>query len=201
MGQSYIRNAIIKDVNSVDPNDPNKELKIRNANWSNVTFENSNLSKMSVTGMEAHSATLEFKDTTLPFNMHRTNIRNLILNNITFPKQEIIEDIKKDENGSIADITVMVPSVINLEIYGTIKNSLLESLSSDKLETLKGETEIDMPTNYKGPKDIYDRLKTSIYKGESKKTEFGNFTSSLNKKPQSPVLLALLQGKADHTRG
>ena len=200
-GQSYIRNAIIKNVNSVDPNDPNKELKIRNANWSNVTFENSNLSKMSVTEMEAHSATLEFKDTTLPFNMHKTNIRNLILNNITFPKQEIIEDIKKDENGSIADITVMVPSVTNLEIYGTIKNSLLESLSSDKLETLKGETEIDMPTNYKGPKDIYDRLKTYIYKGESIKKEFTDLSGSLNKKPQSPVLLALLQGKADHTRG
>jgi hypothetical protein len=58
-----------------------------------------------------------------------------------------------------------------------------------------------MPSSYKGPKDIYDRLKTYIYKGESIQKEFGNFTSSLNKKPQSPVLLALLQGKADHTRG
>ena len=191
-GQSYIRNAIIKNVNS------ETKLEINKANWSNVTFENSNLSKMSVTKMEAHSATLEFKDTTLPYNMNQVNIKNLILNNVTFPKQEIMEYVKKGPTG-IRGLAGIVPHVTHLKIYGYVKDSPLEGLSPEQLESLTPV--FNMPSSYKGPKDIYDRLKTYIYKEESKKTEFGNFTSSLNKKPQSPVLLALLQGKADHTRG
>ena len=191
-GQSYIRNAIIKNVNS------ETKLEINEANWSNVTFENSNLSKMSIRKMEAHSTTLEFKDTILPWNMNQVDIKNLILNNVTFPKQEIMEYVKKGPTG-IRGLAGIVPRETNLEIYGYVKDSPLEGLSPEQFEELAPK--INMPSSYKGPKDIYDRLKTYIYKGESINKEFGNFTSSLNKKPQSPVLLALLQGKADHTRG
>jgi len=191
-GQSYIRNAIIKNVNS------ETKLEINKANWSNVTFENSNLSKISITKMEAHSTTLEFKDTILPWNMNQVDIKNLILNNVTFPKQEIMEYVKKGPTG-IRGLAGIVPRVTHLEIYGYVKDSPLKDLTTEQLESLTPV--FNMPSSYKGPKDIYDRLKTYIYKGESIQKEFGNFTSSLNKKPQSPVLLALLQGKADHTRG
>ena len=194
-GQTYIRNAIIKNVNS------ETKLEINKANWSNVTFENSNLSKMSIRKMEAHSTTLEFKDTILPWDMNQVDIKNLILNNVTFPKQEIMEYMKDENTGEllIHALNNIVPRVANLEIYGYVKDSPLEGLTSEQLESL---TPIyKMPSSYKGPEDIYDRLKTYIYKGEAVKTEFGNFSASLNKKPQSPVLLALLQGKADHTRG
>jgi len=195
-GQTYIRNAIIKDVKL------KKELEIEGANWANVTFENSDLSKMSIIGMMADSTTLEFKDTTLPFNMDQTGIRNLILNNVTFPKQEIMEYIKGEEDKpQLNALSYIIPHGTNLEIYGYVKDSPLEGLTSEQLQKIKPNPNINMPYSYKGPEDIYEKLKTYIYKGESIKKEFGNFTSSLNKKPQSPVLLALLQGKADHTRG
>ena len=198
--QSYIRNAIIKDVNL------EQELEIEGANWANVTFKNSNLSKMSILGMIANSTTLEFKDTTLPFNMNQTGIGTLILDNVTFPKQEIMEYIKKHQNVGLRKLNYLVPYGTNLEIYGNVNDSPLRGLTSEELESLKNtiihsSNSIEMPGAYKGPQYIYDRLKTYIYKGESIKTEFGNFTSSLNKKPQSPVLLALLQGKTDYTRG
>ena len=193
LGQSYIRNAIIKNVNLKE------KLEIDGANWSNVTFKNSNLSKMSILGMIANSTTLEFKDTTLPFNMNQTGIGTLILNNVTFPKQEIMEYIKKHQNVSLRKLNSLVPHATNLEIYGYVKDSPLEGLTPEQLKSLTPK--IDMPSSYKGPKDIYDRLKTYIYKGESIKKEFTDLSGSLNKKPQSPVLLALLQGKTDHTRG
>ena len=198
-GESYIRNAVIKNVNLEE------ELKIRHANWSNVTFENSNLSKMCVIGMMADASNLEFKNTTLPYDMDQTGIRKLILNNVTFPKQEIMEYINKDPAG-ITNLNAIVPHATNLEIYGYVKDSPLEGLTPEELESLKEAHMYDpniqnMPYSYKGPENIYEKLKTYIYNGESIKKEFGNFTSSLNKKPQSPVLLALLQGKADHTRG
>ena len=192
-GQSYIRNAIIKNVNS------ETKLEINKANWSNVTFENSNLSKISITKMEAHSTTLEFKDTILPWNMNQVDIKNLILNNVTFPKQEIMEYVKKGPTG-IRGLAGIVPRVTHLEIYGYVKDSPLKDLTTEQLESLTPV--FNMPSSYKGPQDIYEKLKTYIYSGESINKEFGNFTvSSLNKKPQSPVLFALLQGKADHTRG
>ena len=189
--------VIIKNVVS------NKKLEIDGANWANVIFENSNLSNMSVTGMVASGTTLEFKDTILPWNMNQTSIGTLILNNITFPKQEIMEYIKVEDTGEllINALNDIVPRGANLEIYGYVKDSPLKDLTTEQLDLLKQGRNINMPGSYKGPQDIYDRLKTYIYKGESIKKEFGNFTSSLNKKPQSPVLLALLQGKTDHTRG
>ena len=195
---TYIRNAIIQNLNLEE------ELKIKGANWANVTFENSNLSKMSVLGMMADATTLEFKNTTLPYDMDRTGIKKLILNNVTFPKQTIIENLGKDifGNKDIIDLISFVPEVTYLEIYGYIKDSPLESLTSEQLEKLKNEDKkIEMPYSYKGPEEIYNKLKTYIYNGESDKKEFGKFTSSLNIHKPQDQLLAILKKRQERSHG
>ena len=157
-GQTYIRNAIIKNVNLKE------ELKIRGANWADVTFENSNLSKMAVIGMVSASTTLEFKETTLPYNMEQTSIGHLILKNVTLPKIKIMEYIGKDYFGdiNISKLNTILPRIKNsLEIYGYVNDSPLNDLSSEDLEKLKNEDkELKMPYSYKGPEEIYNKLKT-----------------------------------------
>ena len=199
-GQSYIRNAIIENLNLEE------KLEVSLANWANVTLDKGDLSKMSITNMEADHSQLKFKDIILPHNMNSLRVGTLILKNVTFPKDEIIKILTKEGNIRLDSLPYIVPEILNsLKIYGYVKGSPLEGLTDEQLETIKpaegyGNDKF-MPDNYKGPEDIYNRLKKHFYKGESVKKEFGNFTSSLNKKPQSPVLLALLQGKTDHTRG
>ena len=169
----------------------------------NVNFKEGNLSKIPFNNVLTGNGYIKFEDSILPKSMAKSVLTKLILNNVTFPKQEIMEYIKDEDTGEllINALNNIVPRGANLEIYGYVKDSPLKDLTTEQLDLLKQGRNINMPSSYKGPQDIYDRLKTYIYKGESKKTEFGNFTSSLNKKPQSPVFLALLQGKTDHTRG
>ena len=166
----------------------------------NVNFKEGNLSEIPFNSVLTGNGYIKFEDSILPKSMARSVLTKLILNNVTFPKQEIMEYINKDPAG-ITNLNAIVPCVGNLEIYGYVKDSPLEGLTTEQLDLLKQVKDINMPSSYKGPQDIYDRLKTYIYEGEAVKTEFGNFSASLNKKPQSPVLLALLQGKADHPRG
>ena len=172
-----------------------------------ITFKGGDLSKMAIRSLLANSSTLKFEGTTLPYNMSKSSIKNLILNNVTFPKDEIIKYITEDGEADYQYLVGMIPNIKNsLEIYGYVKNSPLNGLTEKQLENVFPELAANgaksMPYSYKGPEDIYNRLKKYFYKGESTKTEFGNFPiSSLNKKPQSPVLLALLQGKANYTRG
>ena len=201
-GQTYIRNAIIQNLNLEE------KLKIRGANWADVTFENSNLSKMSVLGMMADATTLEFKNTTLPYNMSQTGIGKLILNNVTFPKQEIMEDINNPENqGSLNDLNFIVPDIEeSLEIYGYVKDSPLNDLTSDQLDELVRTKQ--MPKIYKGPMDIYNKLKTYIYKGESKTINgqnnpnyTGNTTGSLNIHKPQDQLLAILKKRQERSHG
>ena len=164
-GQTYIRNAIIQNLNLEE------ELVVDQANWANVTFENSNLSKMSIIGMMADATTLEFKNTTLPYNMKGTGIGHLILKNVTLPKIKIMEYIGKDYFGdiNISKLNTILPRIENsLEIYGYVNGSPLNDLSSEDLEKLKNEDkELKMPNIYKGPEHIYNKLKTYIYNGVS----------------------------------
>ena len=197
----YINNLIIKNLDTKKIKTEELEtltlLTTKVAN--SITFKGGDLSKMTIRSLLADSATLKFEGTTLPYNMNGSKIKNLILNNITFPKQEIMEYIKKHQNVGLRKLNSLVPHGTNLEIYGYVKDSPLKDLTTEQLESLTPIYE--MPTSYKGPKDIYDRLKEYIYEGESIQKKFTDLSGSLNKKPQSPVLLALLQGKADHTRG
>ena len=197
----YVNNLVIKylDTKKISTEELETLTLLTTKVVNSITFEGGDLSKMRIQSLLANGATLKFEGTTLPYNMNGSKIKNLILNNVTFPKQEIMEYIKKHQNVGLRKLNSLVPHGTNLEIYGYVKDSPLEDLTTEQLENLYPK--YNMPSSYKGPQDIYDRLKTYIYKGESIKKEFGNFTSSLNKKPQSPVLLALLQGKADHTRG
>ena len=197
----YVNKLIIKDLDTkkISAEELESLTLFMTKVIDSITFKGGNLSKMTIRSLLGDTATLKFEDTTLPYNMNGSSIRNLILNNVTFPKQEIMEYIKKHQNVGLRKLNSLVPHGINLEIYGYIKDSPLEGLTPEQLKKLAPK--INMPSSYKGPKDIYDRLKTYIYKGESIKKEFTDLSGSLNKKPQSPVLLALLQGKADHTRG
>ncbi|MGP1438208.1 MAG: hypothetical protein ACTTKH_03955, partial [Treponema sp.] len=193
-GQTYIRNAIIKGLNLEE------ELIVHQANWANVIFEDSNLSKMSVIGMVAAASQLEFKKTTLLYKMEQTSIGRLILNNVTLPKQKIMEYINSPDNKvGIKKLNSLVPEIKNnLEIYGYVKDSPLEDLTSEQLSKLIAK--VKMPPNYKGPQDIYEKLKKYIFKGEATNKEFTNLTGSLNTlKPQYPFLLALLQGKSEQS--
>ena len=197
----YVNKLIVKDLDTkkISAEELESLTLFMTKVIDSITFKGGDLSKMTIRSLLASGATLKFEGATLPYNMNGSYIKNLILNNVTFPKQEIMEYVKKGPTG-IRGLAGIVPRETNLEIYGYVKDSPLKDLTPEQLESLTPV--FNMPSSYKGPKDIYDRLKTYIYKGESTKKEFGNFpVTSLNKKPQSPILLALLQGKADHTRG
>ena len=199
-----IDNAIITlDSTTISPKKLT-EIDLKGSLLRNVVFKGGNLSKLNFANIDTGSSEyIKFENTTLPYNMHNASIGKLILNNVTLPAKEMVEDAKNTPIG-VRNIGAVFPKInSSLEIYGYIKNDLSKFLTSEELEELKDDSKLEtMPDNYKGPQDIYEKLKTYIYSGESINKEFGNFTvSSLNKKPQSPVLLALLQGKADHTRG
>jgi len=199
-----IDNAIITlDSTTISPKKLT-EIDLKGSLLRNVVFKGGNLSKLNLAHIDTGSSEyIKFENTTLPYNMYNASIGKLILNNVTLPAKEMVEDAKNTPIG-VRNIGAVFPKINrSLEIYGYIKNDLSKFLTSEELEELKDDSKLEiMPDTYKGPQDIYEKLKTYIYIGESVKKEFGNFTiSSLNKKPQSPVLLALLQGKADHTRG
>ena len=198
-GQSYIRNAIIQNFKTKE------NLNAHSSCWSNVTFEDCDLGSMSIDNLMTGGTSLTFINTILPYTITDSSIGSLVLNNTTLPAQKMVDQIKLilPETGLGAEIIIgLFPGLNKLEIYGYLKNDLPKLLTPEQLKRIKdGYKNEEMPSTYKGPEDIYEKLKKYIYKGESTKKEFGNFTSSLNKKPQSPVLLALLQGKTDHTRG
>ena len=204
----YVNKLIVKDLDTkkISAEELESLTLLMTKVSDSITFKGGDLSKMTIRSLLAYTSTLKFEDTTLPYSMSRSSIRHLILKNVTFPKNEIIKIITEDGEVDYGNLVGMIPDIKNsLEIYGYVKNSPLNGLTEKQLENVFPELAAygakSMPSTYKGPEDIYNRLKKHFYKGESIKKEFGNFTSSLNKKPQSSVLLALLQGKADHTRG
>ena len=110
---------------------------------------------------------------------------NLILKNITLPK----EQFGSGEEYEFDDLTYNVPNIKhNLEIYGKIKNSILDGATDEQLDSLVPQK--NMPPKYKGSEEIYNRLK-KIFRGEAQNKDFGNYQGSIQKRQSQ--LLALLQ--------
>ena len=179
----YVRNAIIENLNSKDSEQIQDIIFLRSM-LANVTFKDSDLSQISIKAQI--QGDLKFENTTLPKKMSKTVTDNLILKNVTIPKEEILKE-------PFAKIPYIVPAIKNnLEIYGYVKNSPLEGKGSEVLNTLVPQE--NMPENYTGSLEIYNKLKKYIYRGEAK-TINGmpnpNCHGSIQK--QQSQLLALLQ--------
>jgi hypothetical protein len=178
----YIRNAIIENLNSKDSNQIQDIIFLR-SKLANVSFKDSDLSQISIKAQI--QGDLKFENTTLPKKMSKTITDNLILKNVTFPKEEILKE-------PFAKIPYIVPTIKNnLEIYGYVKNSPLEGKGSEELKEL--EPQENMPENYTGSLEIYNKLKY-IYHGEAQIINGNpnpNYHGSIQK--QQSQLLALLQ--------
>ena len=180
----YVRNAIIENLNSKD-SEQIQDIIFLDSKLANVTFKDSDLSQISITAQI--QGDLKFENTTLPKKMSKTITDNLILKNVTFPKEEILKE-------PFAKIPYIVPTIENnLEIYGYVKNSPLEGKGVEELKKLKPQK--NMPPKYKGSQEIYNKLKY-IFDGESQIKNFGNYQGSIQK--STDTSLALLGNSKAH---
>ena len=183
----YVRNAIIENLNSKDSNQI-QDIIFLDSKLANISFKDSDLSKIEIRGASVQD-NLKFENTTLPKDMSHTVTDNLILKNITFPKEQF--DLGQEYE--FADIPYNAPTIKNnLEIHGNIKNSPLEGKNPEQLEELVPQK--NMPENYTGSLEIYNKLKKYIYRGEAKTINGNtnpNYHGSIQK--QQNQLLALLQ--------
>lgn len=195
--EEYVRslrliNLVLENIDTANMTE--EELKLLHFKGDNVAgniiFKNSNLSKMryrSTTG----PVDLTFDNTTLPSNMAHSKVNNLILKNVTFPKEEILKE-------QFAKIPYIVPNINNsLEIHGEIKDSPLEGKNTEELDELLPQK--NMPENYTGSLEIYKKLKEHIYRGEARTINGNtnpNYHGSIQK--QQNQLLALLQTQSKY---
>ena len=178
----YIRNAIIENLNSKDSNQI-QDIIFLDSMLTNVSFKNSDLSKMNFHDSKTGGGYLKFEDSTLPTDMSGSAINKIILKNVTFPKEEFIN------NFTFARLPYKLPNINDtLEIYGEIKDSILKDATPEQLESLVPQK--NMPKEYKGSEEIYNRLK-KIFRGEAQNKDFGNYQGSIQKRQSQ--LLALLQ--------
>ena len=179
----YIRNAVIENLDSKDSNQI-QDIIFLDSKLASVNFKDSNLSKIEIRGAQIQGD-LKFENTTLPKSMAGSTTDNLILKNITLPK----EQFGSGEEYEFDDLTYNVPNIKhNLEIYGKIKNSILDGATDEQLDSLVPQK--NMPPKYKGSEEIYNRLK-KIFRGEAQNKDFGNYQGSIQKRQSQ--LLALLQ--------
>lgn len=184
----YVRNAVIENLNSKDSNQIQDIIFLR-SKLANVSFKDSDLSQISIKAQV--QGDLKFENTTLPKKMSKTVTDNLILKNVTIPKEEILKE-------PFAKITYIVPTIKNnLEIHGYVKNSPLEGKGTEVLNTLVPQE--NMPENYTGSLEIYNKLKKYIYRGEAK-TINGNPNPNYHGSIQKPqdIFLALLGNSKAH---
>ena len=185
-----IENLILENVDTTQMNEEKLELLHFKGNLGgeNITFKNCNLSRMQYRGTTG-PVDLTFDNTTLPYNMVHSGVNTLILKNVTFPK----EQFESGQEYEFIDIPYNVPNINDsLEIHGKIKNNPLEGKASDELEELIPQK--NMPENYTGSLEIYNKLKKYIYRGEAKIINGNpnpNYHGSIQK--QQSQLLALLQ--------
>lgn len=185
-----IQNLVLNNVNTTTMTE--EDLKLLNFEGNSVTgnivFKNSNLSKMRYEGTTG-PVNLTFDNTTLPYNMAHSEANTIILKDVTFPKEQF--DLGQEYE--FIDIPYNVPTInYSLEIHGKIKNSPLEGKGDEVLNTLVPQE--NMPENYTGSLEIYNKLKKYIYRGEAKTINGNtnpNYHGSIKK--QQNQLLALLQ--------
>lgn len=171
------------------------ELKgiMEDSQLENITFKNCNFSKniMSVVGNT--SGHFKFENSILPQAMIQTTIQNLVLENVTFPKEEF------EKKYSFEDLPYAIPQIQqSLTINGKIKDSILETLNSNQLNTLSnGGKPQKMPKIFNGTLEMYDKLKKYIFRGESEKINGNpNYHGSIQK--QQSQFLALLQNQSKY---
>ena len=150
-----------------------------------VNFQGGDLSKISFYSCMTGGGYLKFENSTLPTNMSGSVISKIILKNVTFPKEEFIN------NYEFAELPYNLPAIENtLEIYGEIKDSILKNATPEQLNSLVPQK--NMPKEYKGSEEIYNRLK-KIFRGEAQNKDFGNYQGSIQK--PTDTFLALLQNR------
>jgi len=151
-----------------------------------VNFTGGDLSNISFFSCMTGGGYLKFEDSTLPTDMSGSAINKIILKNVTFPKEEFIN------NFTFARLPYKLPNIDDtLEIYGEIKDSILKDATPEQLNSLVPRK--NMPEKYKGSEEIYNRLK-KIFRGEAKTINGNpnpNYHGSIQK--QQSQLLALLQ--------
>ena len=184
-----IQNLVLNNIDTTTMIE--EDLKLLNFEGNSVTgniiFKNSNLSKMQYRGTRG-PVNVTFDNTILPTDMISSGINTLILKNVTFPKEEFIN------NYEFGELPYNLPHLTDsLEIYGEIENSILKDATPEQLDSLVPQK--NMPKEYKGSEEIYKRLK-KIFRGEAKIINGNpnpNYHGSIQK--QQSQLLALLQIK------
>jgi len=190
-----VLNLVLKNIDSTKISE--EQLKFLHSKGDyfsgDILFEDSNLSKMQFGSVRAGTASITFKNTTLPQYMIRAKLKNLTLKDVIFPKEEFNKNTEYD----FSDLPYNTPMITdNLTIYGEIKDSPLKDLTQEQIEKLKNDPRrpTEMPGRYRGSQEIYDRLKY-IYRGESHTKEFVNLQGSIQK-PQATSLALLGNSKA-----
>ena len=182
-----IQNLVLNNVNTTTMTE--EDLKLLNFEGNsvagNIVFKNSNLSKMQYRGTTG-PVDVTFDNTILPTDMISSGVNTLILKNVTFPKEEFIN------NYELAELPYNLPHIKDsLEIYSEIKDSILKDATPEQLNSLVPRK--NMPEKYKGSEEIYNRLK-KIFRGEAQIINGNpnpNYHGSIQK--QQSQLLALLQ--------
>ena len=194
--EAYIRNAIIKDLDSTKlPPEKLADIQFKHDILTNVKFENSNLSKIYMEAINASLGKFEFENSTLPQHMTRSTVGELILKDVTFPKEEFEKSYKFE------DLPYAIPHQLGiLTIYGKIQNSMLENITDEELEKIKKDTmkPTKIPGTYTGTKQIWDKLQFLFIKDKQTELHFINeSTTGAIQKPQD-TFLALLGNSTVH---
>ena len=195
--EAYIRNAIITDLDStkMSPEEV-ADMQFKSDILTNVNFKNCNLSKIRMEFITASLGTLTFENTTLPLSMMESVVGELILKNVSFPKNEF-----ESNGGTFEDLPYTIPAQLGvLTIYGKIKDSILENLTDEELETIKKDNKkpTKIPGTYTGPKKIWDKLQFLFINDKETELNFidENTTGSIQK--TQDTLLALLGNSKAH---
>ena len=196
-----IENSIITGLDQ----ETTKNIEFVGDMLTDVNFQGCDLSKLSFAVLTGNGY-LKFENSILPMSMSKSVVYNLILKDVKFPKEKIMQYINKSQVG-LGKLNSLVPLIkYNLEIYGYVNDSPLNDLTSEQLDELVRKKQ--MPEIYKGPMDIYNKLKTYIYKGESKTINgqpnpnyTGNTTGSLNIHKPQDQLLAILKKRQERSHG
>ena len=179
-----IQNLVLNNIDTTTMTE--EDLKLlnfeRNSVGGNITFKNSNLSKMQYRGTTG-PVDLTFNNTILPTSMESVTARALVLKNATLAEELKTLSLKK--------IIKRLPFVNeSLKIYN-LQNNFLDNFSKEEIEQFEGKEY--GPEEFVGPRSMWDKF---LY---LKETEFGtptkfiedNTTGSIQK--QQSQLLALLQ--------